>query len=291
MTQAEWGDVMSRIEAVSEHFDSAYRDLVLGAFRGPSQQLRFQPPVFSFDTPTIDIDIGAPMDVSPPPAFGDAEPIVPAAREKGKAKAVESPTKKERKESDKPWEIRIFDMKLHDELQPPVSGHLASRDFSTQSLSQCERCSIGNFVCYQPKPEFLPPPRKNSSEKTRCNRCRYQRQKCSLAEDFVASSRSRFLKVAKKSQGESSGSAKRQAGSKRKEPPVSPGSQAIERNVRTRSQGSASGSRPFVMVPSLPGLNLRVSESSLAPSSSSAIPSQISRTPSMPSVSTDPPVP
>ena len=80
-------------------------------------------------TPTIDIDIGAPMDVSPPPAFGDAEPIIPTAREKGKAKAVESPMKKERKESDKPWEIRIFDMKLHDELQPPVSGHLASRDF------------------------------------------------------------------------------------------------------------------------------------------------------------------
>src|SRR6266446_4329432 len=108
MTQAEWGDVMSRIEAVSAHFDSAYRDLVLGAFRGPSQQLHFQPPVFLFDTPTININIGAPMDVSPPPAFGDAEPIVPAAREKGKAKAVKSPMKKERKESDKNWEIRIL---------------------------------------------------------------------------------------------------------------------------------------------------------------------------------------
>jgi len=75
---------MSWIDAVSQHFDSAYRNLVLGAFRGPSQQLRFQPPVFSFDTPTIDIDIGAPMDVSPPPALGDMEPITPAAREKGK---------------------------------------------------------------------------------------------------------------------------------------------------------------------------------------------------------------
>src|SRR6267378_5604358 len=77
---------------------------VLGAFRGPSQQLHFQPPVFSFDTPTMDIDIGAPMDVSPPPAFGDVEPIVPAAREKGKAKALELDKKAEKKESNKPWE-------------------------------------------------------------------------------------------------------------------------------------------------------------------------------------------
>jgi len=130
MSQAEWGDVMSRIEAVAQHFDSAYRDLVLGAFRGPSQQLRFQPPAFSFDTPTIDIDIGAPMDVSPPPAFGDAEPIVPAAREKGKAKAIESPTKKEEEEeSKKPWERKMFDGTLHDELHPPVSGDFASRGF------------------------------------------------------------------------------------------------------------------------------------------------------------------
>ena len=134
MSQAEWGDVMSRIEATSAHFDSAYRDLVLGAFRGPSQQLRFQPPAFSFDTPTIDIDIGAPMDVSPPPVFGEAEPVVPAAREKGKARAIESPTKKERKESDKPWEQRFFDMKLHDELQPPVSGDFASSRTSNRSL-------------------------------------------------------------------------------------------------------------------------------------------------------------
>ena len=121
---------MSRIEAVSAHFDSTYRDLVLGAFRGPSQQLRFQPPVFSFDTPTIDIDIGAPMDVSPPPAFGDAEPVVPAAREKGKARAIESPTKKEEtEESKQPWERKIFNMTLHDERQPPVSGEVASHDF------------------------------------------------------------------------------------------------------------------------------------------------------------------
>src|SRR6266446_9232855 len=124
MSQAEWGELMARVETVSQHFD-----LVLGAFRGPSQQLRFQLPIFSFDTPTIDINIGAPMDVSPPPAFSDAEPIVPATREKGKVKAIESLTKKERKESDKPWELRIFDMKLHDELQPPVSGNLASCDF------------------------------------------------------------------------------------------------------------------------------------------------------------------
>jgi hypothetical protein len=134
MSQAEWSELMARVETVSQHFDSAYRDLVLGAFRGPSQQLRFQSPIFSFDTPTIDIDIGAPMDVSPPPAFGDAEPIVPAAREKGKAKAIESPTKKERKESDKPWEQRFFDMKLHDELQPPVSGDFASSRTSNRSL-------------------------------------------------------------------------------------------------------------------------------------------------------------
>ena len=121
---------MSRIEVISAHFDSTYRDLVLGAFREPSQQLRFQPPVFSFDMLTIDIDIGAPMDVSPPPAFGDAEPIVPAAREKGKAKAIESPTKKEEKdESKQPWERKMFDMTLHDELHPSVSGDFASRDF------------------------------------------------------------------------------------------------------------------------------------------------------------------
>src|SRR6266446_1920681 len=105
MSQAEWGELMARVETVSQHFD-----LVLGAFRGPSQQLRFQLPIFSFDTPTIDIDIGAPMDVPPPPAFSDVEPITPAVHEKGKGKVIELDKKKERKESNKPWELRMFDM-------------------------------------------------------------------------------------------------------------------------------------------------------------------------------------
>lgn len=135
----------------------------------------------------------------------------------------------------------------------------------------------------------MPPPRKNSSDKTRCNRCRYQRQKCSLSEDFVSSAKSVGSKVTKKSQEETSGDAKRQAGSKRKEAPVSPESQVVERNVRTRSQGSARGSQPFVMVPSIPGLNPQVGGPSLRPSSSAASLSQISRPPSISSFLTNPP--
>jgi hypothetical protein len=129
MTEAEWGFVMTRIEIVARNFDSAYRDMVMGAFRGPSPQLRFQPPALSFDTQTFEIDAGAPMDVSSP-AFGEAEPVIAAVREKGKAKAIEpEKEKRERKESNKIWEMRIFDANLHDELQPRVSGDFASREF------------------------------------------------------------------------------------------------------------------------------------------------------------------
>jgi hypothetical protein len=127
MTEAEWGTLMTRIDTVVQSFDSAYRDMVLAAFRGPSQQLCFQPPVPSFDMEAIKIDIGAPMDVS---AFSDVEPIIPTAREKAKAKAIElGKEKRERKELNKIWEMRTFDMNLHDELQPQVSGDLASHKF------------------------------------------------------------------------------------------------------------------------------------------------------------------
>jgi len=107
--------------------------------------------------------------------------------------------------------------------------------------------------------------------------------------------KSRKLKVAKRSQGEASGSMTLQMGSKHKEAPVSPGLQEVERNVCTQSQGSASGSQPFVMVPSISGLNLRVGGPSLRPSSSAASLSQVSRVqisrpPSLSSLSTNPPV-
>jgi hypothetical protein len=127
MTEAEWGTLMMRIDTVTQSFDSAYRDMVLAAFRGPLQQLRFQLPVPSFDMEAIEIDLGAPMDVS---AFSDVEPIIPAACEKGKGKGIElGKEKRERKESNKIWEMRTFDMNLHDELQPQVSGDLAFHEF------------------------------------------------------------------------------------------------------------------------------------------------------------------
>jgi hypothetical protein len=62
MTKAEWGTLMMQIDTIAQSFDSAYRDMVLAAFRGPSQQLCFQPPVPSFDMEAIEIDIGTPMD-------------------------------------------------------------------------------------------------------------------------------------------------------------------------------------------------------------------------------------
>jgi hypothetical protein len=85
MTKAEWGTLMMWIDTVARSFDSAYRDMVLAAFRGPSQQLRFQLPIPSFNMEAIEIDIGTPMDIS---TFSDAEPIIPAAHEKGKGKAI-----------------------------------------------------------------------------------------------------------------------------------------------------------------------------------------------------------
>jgi hypothetical protein len=101
--------------------------MVLAAFQGPSQQLCFQLPVPSFDMEAIEIDIGAPMDVS---TFSDAEPIIPAMHEKGKVKAIKpGKEKRERKESNKIWEMRTFDVNLHDELQPQVSGNLAFHEF------------------------------------------------------------------------------------------------------------------------------------------------------------------
>jgi hypothetical protein len=104
------------------HEQPLVRDL-LAAFWGPSQQLRFQLPVPSFNMEAIEIDISTPMDVS---AFSNAEPIIPAAREKGKVKVIEpGKEKRERKESNKIWEMRTFNVNLHDELQPQVSGDLA----------------------------------------------------------------------------------------------------------------------------------------------------------------------
>jgi hypothetical protein len=135
MTEAQWGTLMMRIDTIARSFDLAYHDMVLAAFRGPSQQLRFQLPVPSFDMEAIEIDIGAPMDVS---AFSDTEPIVPTAHEKGKAKVIEpGKEKRERKESNKIWEMRTFDMNLHDELQPQVSDNLAFHKFL---LNPC--CSV-----------------------------------------------------------------------------------------------------------------------------------------------------
>jgi hypothetical protein len=127
MTEAEWGTLMMWINTITRSFDSAYCDMVLAAFWGPSQQLRFQLPFPSFDMEAIKIDISAPMDVS---TFSDAEPIIPAVHEKGKAKAIElGKEKRERKESNKIWEMRTFNVNLHDELQPQVRGDLASHEF------------------------------------------------------------------------------------------------------------------------------------------------------------------
>jgi hypothetical protein len=75
------------------------------------------------------------MDVS---AFSNAEPIIPAVHEKGKGKVIElGKEKRERKESNKIWEMRTFDMNLHDKLQPQVSGDLAFHEFL---LNPC--CSV-----------------------------------------------------------------------------------------------------------------------------------------------------
>jgi hypothetical protein len=123
MTEAEWGTFMMWIDTVAQNFDSAYHDMVLAAFQGPSQQLCFQLPVPSFDMEAIKIDIGAPMDIS---AFSDVEPIIPAMHGKGIELGKE---KRERKESKKIWEMRTFDVKLHDELQPKVRGDLAFHEF------------------------------------------------------------------------------------------------------------------------------------------------------------------
>jgi len=122
MTEAEWGVVMTRIETVAQHFDSAYRDIVLNAFRAPSQRLRFQPPVLSFATESIEIEIGVPMDVSPLRAFEKAEPIIIAVPNKGKAHAIEPTSEEEQKEEEKIWEMKLFDSELHVEINPGVSG-------------------------------------------------------------------------------------------------------------------------------------------------------------------------
>jgi len=128
MTEAEWGAVVTRIETVAQRFDSVYRDMVLNAFRGPSQRLRFQQPALPFANDSIEI-ISGPMDVSPPRAFGAEQPIILVAPTKGKEKAAEpAKEKKERKgnkESDLIWEMRIFDDRLHDQFLAPVRGYLS----------------------------------------------------------------------------------------------------------------------------------------------------------------------
>jgi len=141
MTEAEWGVVMTRIETVAQHFDSTYRDMVLSAFWAPSQRLRFQPPILSFATESIEIEIGGPMDISPPHAFGDEQPIVLTVSKKGKEKATEpakeKKEKKENKESNIIWEMKTFNDKLHDPFPAPVSGDLSVR---VSLLNLC--CSV-----------------------------------------------------------------------------------------------------------------------------------------------------